>query len=89
MSRFEEVKNNRKVRKPRMTLAVPDHNVPTTQRRFGITDAESKIQVEKLMKTARNLMSFISPIDDLRQGIVHIIGPRTGICTSRYNFGLW
>ena len=53
---FEGLRNNkRKVRQPEMTLAVPDHNVPTTQRNQGIKDSESKIQVETLIKIAENL----------------------------------
>ena len=43
-------KNKRKVRQPKLTLAVPDHNVPTTERKFGITDTESRIQIEKLIE---------------------------------------
>ena len=76
---FEGLKNNkRKVRKPLMTLAVPDHNVPTTERRFGITDNESRIQVEKLIENCREFGIPFFPIEDLRQGIVHIIGPEQG-----------
>ena len=76
---FEGLKNNkRKVRKPLMTLAVPDHNVPTTERRFGITDNESRIQVEKLIENCRGFGIPFFPIEDLRQGIVHIIGPEQG-----------
>ena len=76
---FEGLKNNkRKVRKPLMTLAVPDHNVPTTERRFGITDNESRIQVEKLIENCREFSIPFFPIEDLRQGIVHIIGPEQG-----------
>ena len=47
---------NRKVRRPELTLAVPDHNVPTTDRSKGILDKESKIQVDTLGKIAKNLM---------------------------------
>ena len=70
--------NNRKVRKPFMTLAVPDHNVPTTERKFGITDKESRIQVEKLIENCKEFNVPFFPIEDLRQGIVHIIGPEQG-----------
>ena len=70
--------NNRKVRKPNMTLAVPDHNVPTTERKFGITDNESRIQVDKLIENCKEFDIPFFPIDDLRQGIVHIIGPEQG-----------
>ncbi len=68
----------RKVRRPEATLAVPDHNVPTTDRSQGIADEESRIQVETL---ARNCADFGVPyvaMDDVRQGIVHIIGPEQG-----------
>ena len=76
---FEGLKNNkRKGRKPLLTLAVPDHNVPTTERRFGITDNESRIQVEKLIENCREFGIPFFPIEDLRQGIVHIIGPEQG-----------
>ena len=76
---FEGLRNNnRKVRKPLMTLAVPDHNVPTTERKFGITDTESRIQVEKLIENCKEFDIPFFPIDDLRQGIVHIIGPEQG-----------
>ena len=46
----------RKVRRPELTLAVPDHNVPTTDRSKGIDDKESKIQVDTLRKIAMNLV---------------------------------
>jgi len=68
----------RKVRRPEATLAVADHNVPTTDRSQGIADEESRIQVETL---ARNCADFGVPyvaMDDVRQGIVHIIGPEQG-----------
>ena len=44
---------NRKVRRPELTLAVPDHNVPTTDRSKGINDAESKIQVDTLRNNCK------------------------------------
>ena len=68
----------RKVRCPEMTLAVADHNVPTTDRSQGIEDDESRIQVETLVE---NCAAFSVPyfeISDIRQGIVHIIGPEQG-----------
>jgi len=68
----------RAVRRPDATLAVPDHNVPTSDRSQGIKDEESRIQVDTL---ARNCADFGVPIfgmDDPRQGIVHIIGPEQG-----------
>ena len=70
----------RKVRRPEATLAVPDHNVPTSadDRSSGIPEEESRIQVETL---ARNAADFGVPhidMNDIRQGIVHIIGPEQG-----------
>ncbi|MFQ5467887.1 MAG: 3-isopropylmalate dehydratase large subunit [Kiloniellaceae bacterium] len=68
----------RAVRRPEATLAVADHNVPTTDRAKGIADQESRIQVDAL---TRNCADFGVPyfaMDDARQGIVHIIGPEQG-----------
>jgi len=68
----------RKVRRPDQTLAVADHNVPTSDRSRGIADPESRLQVDTL---AQNCADFGVPyyaMDDLRQGIVHIIGPEQG-----------
>ncbi|MEE8535038.1 MAG: 3-isopropylmalate dehydratase large subunit [Kiloniellales bacterium] len=70
--------SGRGVRRPEVTLAVADHNVPTSNRAQGIEDEESRIQVETL---ARNCEDFGIPffaMDDVRQGIVHIIGPEQG-----------
>jgi len=68
----------RKVRKPNLTLAVADHNVPTTNRSQGIEDQESKIQVEALEKNCKEFGIKIFDMKDERQGIVHIIGPEQG-----------
>ena len=70
--------SKRKVRKPNLTLAVADHNVPTTDRSKGIRDEESKIQVEALVKNCKEFGIKIFDIKDKRQGIVHIIGPEQG-----------
>ena len=70
--------SQRRVRAPQRTLAVVDHNVPTTDRSAGIDDPESKLQVETL---AHNAAEFgIEYYDELdtRQGIVHIVGPEQG-----------
>ena len=68
----------RKVRAPGKTLAVVDHNVPTTDRSKGIADEESRIQVEQLAENAREFgIEYYSELDR-RQGIVHIIGPEQG-----------
>ncbi len=69
---------NRKVRKPNLTLAVADHNVPTTNRSKGIDDKESKIQVEALENNCREFGIKLFDMKDKRQGIVHIIGPEQG-----------
>jgi 3-isopropylmalate/(R)-2-methylmalate dehydratase large subunit len=59
-------------------LAVVDHNVPTTDRSRGITDPTSRLQVETLDKNAKNHRVTYFDIKDLRQGIVHVIGPEQG-----------
>tara|TARA_B100001175_G_scaffold43582_1_gene32783 strand:- start:205 stop:1611 length:1407 start_codon:yes stop_codon:yes gene_type:complete len=70
--------SNRKVRQPNLTLAVADHNVPTTDRSKGISDEDSRIQVETLEKNCNEFGIQIFGMDDKRQGIVHIIGPEQG-----------
>ncbi len=70
--------NNRKVRKPNLTLAVADHNVPTTDRSKGISDNDSKIQVDTLRKNCKEFGVPLFDMNDKRQGIVHIIGPEQG-----------
>ena len=69
---------NRKVRCPEKTLAVVDHNVPTTDRKNGILDEESRIQVETLEKNCSEFgIEYFNELD-LRQGIVHVVGPEQG-----------
>ena len=69
----------RKVRAPEKTIAVPDHNVPTTlDRAKGIENEESRIQVEALDKNAADFGIHYYPVSDVRQGIVHIVGPEQG-----------
>ena len=69
----------RGVRAPEKTIAVPDHNVPTTiDRESGIDNEESRIQVEALDKNARDFGVHYYPVSDIRQGIVHIVGPEQG-----------
>ena len=76
---FEGLKlSKRKVRKPNLTLAVADHNVPTTNRTKGIEDKESRIQVEALEKNCKEFGIKLFDMKDKRQGIVHIIGPEQG-----------
>jgi 3-isopropylmalate/(R)-2-methylmalate dehydratase large subunit len=71
--------NGRKVRRPDATIAVADHNVPTTDRSQGITEPESRLQVETLERNVRDFGIPYFPVDDIRQGIVHIIGPEQGM----------
>jgi 3-isopropylmalate/(R)-2-methylmalate dehydratase large subunit len=69
----------RRVRAPGKTVAVPDHNVPTSvDRAKGIEDAESRIQVEALERNAAAFGIEYYGVEDVRQGIVHIIGPEQG-----------
>ena len=68
----------RKVRRPEFTLAVSDHNVPTTDRSKGIDDEESKIQVETLRNNCEEFGVELFDVNDKRQGIVHVIGPEQG-----------
>jgi 3-isopropylmalate/(R)-2-methylmalate dehydratase large subunit len=68
----------RPVRRPDKTLAVVDHNVPTTDRSAGIDDPESAIQVDTLAQNARAFGIEYFDERDRRQGIVHIIGPEQG-----------
>ncbi len=76
---FEGLRNSkRKVRQPLLTLAVADHNVPTTDRSIPITDQDSKIQIETLEKNCEEFGINLFGMNDKRQGIVHIIGPEQG-----------
>ena len=76
---FEGLRNaNRAVKEPGRTLAVADHNVPTTDRSVGIADEESRIQVETLEKNAADFGVPYFAMTDIRQGIVHVIGPEQG-----------
>ena len=77
---FEGLKlSGRKVRCPEKTVAVPDHNIPTTgDRSKGIENIESKIQVDALRDNAKYFGITYYDVDDIRQGIVHIIGPEQG-----------
>src|SRR5205823_14060768 len=77
---FEGLKlAGRKVRRPDATMAVCDHNIPTSNRKAGIDEPESKLQVDTL---ERNVVDFgvpYFPVDSINQGIVHIIGPEQGL----------
>jgi 3-isopropylmalate/(R)-2-methylmalate dehydratase large subunit len=59
-------------------LAVPDHNVPTTDRSYGITDPISRLQVETLDRNCETFGITEFRMNDIRQGIVHVIGPEEG-----------
>ncbi|MBC6436784.1 MAG: 3-isopropylmalate dehydratase large subunit [Rhodobacteraceae bacterium] len=70
----------RKVRAPDKTIAVPDHNVPTTEGREAPENMtrDSRIQVAALDRNARDFGIHYYPVSDIRQGIVHIVGPEQG-----------
>ena len=70
--------SGRTVRRPDATLAVPDHNVQTTDRSVGIADEESRIQLDTLEKNALAAGVIYIDVNDIRQGIVHIVGPEQG-----------
>ena len=70
--------NSRRVRHPERTLAVVDHNVPTSDRTHGIDNPESKLQVDTLAENAREFGVEYFDERDKRQGIVHIVGPEQG-----------
>ena len=70
--------SHRKVRAPERTLAVVDHNVPTSDRTHGIDDPESRLQVETMAENAKEFgVEYFNELDR-RQGIVHIVGPEQG-----------
>jgi 3-isopropylmalate/(R)-2-methylmalate dehydratase large subunit len=70
--------NKREVRRPELTLAVVDHNIPTTDRSQGIDDPQSKLQMDTLAQNTREFnVEYFNELDK-RQGIVHIIGPEQG-----------
>src|SRR5690606_25296335 len=68
----------RKVRRPEATLAVMDHNVPTTDRTKGIEEPESRTQIDTLRENCKEFGVQLFDILDKRQGIVHVIGPEQG-----------
>ena len=70
--------SGRDVNSPNRTLAVADHNVPTTDRADGIQEEESRIQVEALDKNVEDFRIPYFNMMDKRQGIVHVIGPEQG-----------
>ena len=70
---------NRRVRRPDATIAVVDHNIPTSDRSVPIAEPESALQVETLERNVAEFGIPYFPVRDARQGIVHIIGPEQGI----------
>jgi 3-isopropylmalate/(R)-2-methylmalate dehydratase large subunit len=77
---FEGLKlAGRTVRRPDATIAVADHNIPTSNRKAGIDEPESKLQVDTLERNVRDFGVPYFPIDSINQGIVHIIGPEQGL----------
>lgn len=76
---FEGLKlAGRRPRRPAATLAVPDHNVPTTDRRLGIADQVSALQIHTLEDNCKDFGITLFSMSDIRQGIVHVIGPEQG-----------
>ena len=76
---FEGLRNTkRSVRRPDLTLAVADHNVPTSDRSIGIEDEESRIQIEALDQNCADFGIELYDMNDIRQGICHVIGPEQG-----------
>ena len=71
--------NNRKVRRPDLTIATMDHNVPTTDRSLLILDQTSSVQIKTLEKNCKEFGIKLFDIDSPNQGIVHVIGPQLGI----------
>ena len=71
--------NNRKVRRPDLTIATMDHNVPTTDRSLPILDQSSSVQIKTLEKNCKDFGIKLFDIDSPNQGIVHVIGPQLGI----------
>ena len=76
---FEGLRDaGREPRRPDLTLAVVDHDVPTTDRTKPIEDDDARLQIEALRKNCAEYGIQMFDIDDIRQGIVHIIGPEQG-----------
>ncbi|MGV2386652.1 MAG UNVERIFIED_CONTAM: 3-isopropylmalate dehydratase large subunit, partial [Thermobifida fusca] len=70
---------NRKLRRPDLTIATEDHNVPTENIFLPIADPVSRTQVETLRKNAAEFGVRLHPMGDIDQGIVHVIGPQLGL----------
>ncbi len=77
---FEELRlNKRRVRRPDLTIATMDHNVPTSNRSLPIVDQISEIQIKTLEKNCQDFGIQLFDIQSPYQGIVHVIGPQLGI----------
>ena len=77
---FEELRlNKRRVRRPDLTIATMDHNVPTSNRSLPIIDQISEIQIKTLEKNCKDFGIQLFDIQSPYQGIVHVIGPQLGI----------
>ena len=76
---FEGLKlSGRRPRRPDATLAVPDHNVPTSDRSMGIADPPSAKQIQTLEENCHDFSIELFGMNDIRQGVVHVIGPEQG-----------
>ncbi len=71
--------NNRKVRRPDLTIATMDHNVPTDDRKLQIIDQSSAVQIQALEKNCKDFGINLFDMNSPYQGIVHVIGPQLGI----------
>ena len=71
--------NDRKVRRPDLTIATMDHNVPTTDRSLPILDQTSSVQIQTLEKNCKDFGIKLFDVNSSNQGIVHVIGPQLGI----------
>ena len=69
----------RRVRRPDLTLATEDHNVPTLDWDKPIADPVSRTQVETLRRNAEEFGVRLHPLGDIEQGIVHVVGPQLGL----------
>ncbi len=70
---------HRRLRRPDRTVATPDHNVPTADRLLPIADPISRKQVDKLRENCREFGVRLYDLNDVKQGIVHVIGPELGL----------
>lgn len=70
--------NQRSIRRPERTIATPDHNVPTSDRSLPIADEISRKQIQTLRENCKEFGVTLFDIGDVRQGIVHVIGPENG-----------